>query len=155
MIKSRGPRTEPCGILWVSGEGDDLVFCPWMNWEQSDRYKWNNWRGMPETPVAARRSERMVWDIVSKVALRSRCIRMARRPESAARRRSFVIWLRAISVLWLGQKPDWKGSRRLFFDRWSISWEATVHSITIEIKNNWYDVSDRIGTQIIYLSSNI
>uniref|UniRef100_A0A3B3D5V5 C2H2-type domain-containing protein n=1 Tax=Oryzias melastigma TaxID=30732 RepID=A0A3B3D5V5_ORYME len=42
---------------------------------------------------------RMEWDIVSKAALRSRRMRMVMSPESAARRRSFVIFMRAVSVL--------------------------------------------------------
>ena len=37
MIESRGPRTEPCGTPCGSGEGDDLVFSPWINCEWSDR----------------------------------------------------------------------------------------------------------------------
>ena len=52
---------------------------------------------MPETPVPARRSRSMEWEMVSKAALRSRRMRMVRRPESAARRRLLVILIKAVS----------------------------------------------------------
>ena len=39
---------------------------------------------------------------------------MVSNPESAARRRLFVILTKAVSVLCLEQRPDWKGSWRLF-----------------------------------------
>ncbi len=35
---------------------------------------------------------------------------MENEPESAAVRRSLVIFMSAVSVLWQGRKPDWKGS---------------------------------------------
>lgn len=45
--------------------------------------------------------------MVLKAALR---MRIASKPESAAMRRSLVIFIRAVSVLWRGQKSDWKYS---------------------------------------------
>ena len=42
---------------------------------------------------------RMVWEMVSKAALRSRRMRIVKSPESAAMRRSLVILTRAVSVL--------------------------------------------------------
>ena len=51
----------------------------------------------------------MEWLIVSKAALWSRRMRMEREPESADRRMSFVTFKRAVSVLCLERKPDWKG----------------------------------------------
>lgn len=42
---------------------------------------------------------RMEWETVSKAAERSRRIKMLTWPESAAMRRSFVILMRAVSVL--------------------------------------------------------
>ena len=49
---------------------------------------------------SARWVRRMEWDTVSKAAERSRRIRMEMRPLSAAVRRSLVILMRAVSVLW-------------------------------------------------------
>ena len=43
---------------------------------------------------------RMVWETVSKAAERSRRMRMVTRPLSAAIRRSLVILIRAVSVLY-------------------------------------------------------
>ena len=51
-------------------------------------------------------SRRMLYEMVSKAALRSRRMRIVRCPESAAMRRSLVILTRAVSVLWRGRKPD-------------------------------------------------
>lgn len=48
----------------------------------------------------------MPWEIVSKVAIRSRRMRIVMSPESAANKRSFVIFPRAVSVLWNERKPD-------------------------------------------------
>ena len=53
---------------------------------------------------------RMVCEMVSNTALRSRRMRMESKPESAAVRRSMVISMRVVSVLWRGQKPDRKCS---------------------------------------------
>lgn len=44
-------------------------------------------------------------------------------------------WLfgwRAVSVLWWRQKPDWKSSKRLLFDRWWWSWLVTMRSMTFD-----------------------
>ena len=49
---------------------------------------------------------RMGCEMVSKAALRSRRMRMESEPESAAVKRSLVILIRAVSVLWPGRKPD-------------------------------------------------
>lgn len=57
-----------------------------------------------------RRERRMEWLMVSNAALRSRRMRMVRKPESAERSISFVTFSRAVSVLCLERKPDWKGS---------------------------------------------
>ena len=51
--------------------------------------------------------------MVSKAALRSRRMRMVSSPESDAMRRSLVILMSAVSVLWSGRKPDWNCSYRL------------------------------------------
>ena len=50
-------------------------------------------------PMEVRRSRRMLWEIVSKAAVRSRRMSIVRCPESAAIRRSLVIFARAVSVL--------------------------------------------------------
>ena len=71
----------------------------------------NQVRAVPVMPSEEwRRKMRMEWSIVPKAVLRSRRLRMEREPESAERRMSFVIFKRAVSVLCLEQKPDWKGS---------------------------------------------
>lgn len=49
----------------------------------------------------------MEWLILSKGVLR---MRMVRKPESAERIMSLVIFSRAVSVLCLERKPDLKGS---------------------------------------------
>ena len=52
----------------------------------------------------------MVWDIVSNAAERSRRIRILMCPECVAMKRSLVIFIRVVSVLWRALKPDGKGS---------------------------------------------
>ena len=81
-----------------------------------------------------KRSRSNGWEMVSKAAERSRRMRMVSKPSSAARRRSLVILARAVSVLWWGRKPDWKGSWRLFVFRWDWSWAATTLSRVLEMK---------------------
>ena len=54
----------------------------------------------------SRRDSRMAWLMVSNAAVRSRRMRMFRLPESEERRRSFVIFRRAVSVLCFDRKPD-------------------------------------------------
>ena len=71
----------------------------------------NQERAVPVMPREYwRRERRMEWLMVSKAALRSRRMRIVRRPESAERSRSLVIFSRAVSVLCFERKPDWKGS---------------------------------------------
>ena len=53
-----------------------------------------------------RRVMRMEWLIVSKAALRSRRMRMVRKPLSADMRISLVTFIRAVSVLCNDRKPD-------------------------------------------------
>lgn len=84
--------------------------------------------------MSARRSRSCGWEMVSNVALRSRSIRMVSSPESAARRRSSVIFTRADLVLCLGRKPDWNGSWRLFVLRWDCSCAETTLSRVLEMK---------------------
>lgn len=57
-------------------------------------------------PMEERRVRRTGCEMVSKAAVRSRRMRIDREPESAAVRRSFVILMSAVSVLWRGRKPD-------------------------------------------------
>ena len=70
-----------------------------MNCVRPERYDLNRSRGVSEMPIDANLSRRVVWEMVSKAALRSRRMRMDNSPESAAIRRSFVILRRAVSVL--------------------------------------------------------
>ncbi len=114
-MNKRGPNAEPWGTPWCNGDENDLMFFICTNCFLSERYELNHFRAVPVTPVPAKRSSKTGCDMVSKAALRSRRMRMERRPESAARRRSLVILTRAVSVLCLEQKPDWNGSNRLLF----------------------------------------
>lgn len=50
-------------------------------------------------------SMRMVWEMVSKTALKSRRMRFERKRESAAGRRSLAILIEVVSVLRRGRKP--------------------------------------------------
>ena len=70
-----------------------------MNCVRPERYDLNQSRGVSEMPIDANLSRRVVWEMVSKAALRSRRMRMDNSLESAAIRRSFVILRRAVSVL--------------------------------------------------------
>ena len=71
----------------------------------------NQERAVPVMPRECwRRERRMGWLMVSKAALRSRRMRMVRKPESTERSMSFVIFSRAVSVLCFERKPDWKRS---------------------------------------------
>ena len=64
-----------------------------------------------------RQEMRMEWLTVSKAALRSRRMRILREPVSEGSRRSLVTLRRAVSVLCLERKPDWKSSKRLLESR--------------------------------------
>ena len=68
---------------------------------------------VPSIPGSLSLVSRMLWLTVSKAALRSRRMRMLREPVSAEVRRSFRTLRRAVSVLWRGRKPDWRGSNWL------------------------------------------
>ena len=54
---------------------------------------------------------------MSKAALRSRRMRIFREPVSEDSRRSLVTLRRAVSVLCLERKPDWKSSKRSLVSR--------------------------------------
>lgn len=71
-----------------------------------ERYDENQSMGVDDRPMDASLWRRMEWEIVSKAALRSRRMRIDRSLESAAIRRSLVILIRAVSVLWWGWNPD-------------------------------------------------
>ena len=71
---------------------------------------------------------------VSNAALRSRRIRMELAPESADSSRSLVTLTRAVSVLCLVLKPDWKGSRRSWSLSCCCSWLETTRSRTLARK---------------------
>ena len=89
----------------------------------------NQFRTGPESPTQFLRVlMRILWSIVSKAALRSRSTKIVGRLESRLSLMSFVIFRRAVSVLWWGRKPDWNVSSILFVLRWLFSWERTVFS---------------------------
>ena len=71
------------------------------NCVRSERYEWMKERAESVRPRSSdRRLRRMLWEMVSKAAERSRRISVVMEPESAAMRRSLVILIRAVSVLW-------------------------------------------------------
>ena len=133
-MKRRGPRTEPWGTPVVTGEGSEEKDLSWINWVRSVRYEWNQRRGVWVMPIEESLWRRVRCEMVSNAALRSRRMRMESEPVSAAVRRSLVILIRAVSVLWRGRKPDWKGSYRLFRVRCAWSWEETIFSRILEMK---------------------
>lgn len=47
-----------------------------------------------------------------------RRISIESKPESPLLRRSLLIFMKAVSVLWQGWKSDWKSSCRELWDRW-------------------------------------
>lgn len=67
-------------------------------------------RAVSVMPIEESLFKRMECEMVSKAAVRSSRRRMESEPQSAERRRSFVILRRAVSVLWRGRKPDWNFS---------------------------------------------
>lgn len=73
---------------------------------RSDRYDENQDRAVLLMPIESKRLRRMLWEIVSKAAVRSRRMSIVSSPESAAIRRSLVTLTSAVSVLWSGRKPD-------------------------------------------------
>ena len=78
-----------------------------MNCFLSERYDDIQERAVPVKPRDDwRRVMRMEWDMVSKAALRSRRMRIERRPLSADLIMSFVTFMRAVSVLCDVRKPD-------------------------------------------------
>lgn len=85
MMNKSGPRTEPCGKPCRIGDGDDLVFLSCINSFLFEKYEMNHCNAVLVTPVPAKRSRTKIkCEIVSKVTLRSRRMRMEKRPESAA-----------------------------------------------------------------------
>lgn len=73
---------------------------------RSDRYDENQDRAVLLMPIESKRLRRMLWEIVSKAAVRSRRMSIVSSPESAAIKRSLVTLTSAVSVLWSGRKPD-------------------------------------------------
>ena len=80
------------------------------------RYERNQERTVPVRARSERRFRRMAWEMVSKAAERSRRMSRLMWPESAAIRRSFVILMRAVSVLWCFLYADCRISNSRFFD---------------------------------------
>ena len=117
-MKRRGPSTDPWGTPSGTAKHLDLLFLSWTKCCLSVRYDENQASAMPVIPMSGRRTRSSGWEMVSKAAARSRRTRVVSNPESAVRRRSFVILTKAVSVLCLERKPDWKGSWRLFESTW-------------------------------------
>ena len=123
-----GLSTEPCGTPWLTlVRTDDLLIC--TNWNQSDKYDWNQLRAVPLMLInCCSLCNKMWWSLVSNAALRSNRTRTDTNPWSEAIRRSFVTFAKAVSVLWLGLKPDWKSSYTLLSLTNSHSRLATTFS---------------------------
>ena len=100
-MKRIGPNTEPRGTpqerletceMWSLTMTDCVVFV---------REEENQESAVPEMPYMCWSLSRSIqWSIVSKAAERSKSVRRETLPESSARRMSFVILRRAVSVLW-------------------------------------------------------
>lgn len=71
-----------------------------------DKYDVSQFSDVLVMPMEARRSRRILCEIVSKAEVKSRRMSMVRRPESAAISRLLVTLIKAVSVLWKGRKPD-------------------------------------------------
>lgn len=70
---------------------------------KSGWYEINHLKSVSEKPICERPSVRMVSEMVSKAALRSRRMRTERSPESAAVRRSLKILVRAFLCCKVGR----------------------------------------------------
>ena len=86
-MKSRGPKTEPCGTPQFNRQTDDLSPQNTTAFVLSVRNDLIQWRMTPPMPKDdCRRWRRMSWSTVSNAALRSRSPTSETSPESAASR---------------------------------------------------------------------
>ena len=98
-----GPSTEPCGAPWLTlvCTDDSSLIC--TNWNQSEKYDWNQFRAVPLMLInCSSLCNKMSWSIVLNAALRSNRMRTDTNPWSEAIRRSLVTLAKAVSMLWLG-----------------------------------------------------
>lgn len=73
MVIRRGPDTEPWGTPWVTDTGVELYPMIVVNYFLLKRYNLNQERAAPMRPGDSdKQSRKIVWEIVSKAAERSR-----------------------------------------------------------------------------------
>ena len=135
---SRGPKTDPCGTPYFTGITSDGTSFRSTKWYRSDRYDLNHFNACPWIPIwFCRRSMRLLWSMVSNVALRSSKTSIEMQPWSQAKNKSFSILTSAVSVLWWGLKPDWNSSRMLFSCKNVHIWADTTFSNIFDIKRRF------------------
>ena len=98
-VKSKGPKTEPCGTAHDVGNMSEKQLPILMACCLSVRYEVNQLRAVPDMPYHVdRRVIRILWSMVSKVADRSSRVRAVTFPLSMLRLMSLCTFKRAVSV---------------------------------------------------------
>ena len=115
------PVTEPCGIQkWRKQLFEDI---PSMltTWEWPDKYDWNHCNAVPVTPTCIlnwKGEIRIAWFMVSRVALKSRRMRMTLLDLSREEKMSFQIFSKPVSLLCMGLYADWDEACTLWVFMW-------------------------------------
>ena len=98
-VKSKGPKTEPCGTPHDVGNMSEKQLPILMACCLSVRYEVNQLRAVPDMPYHVdRRVMRILWSMVSKAADRSSRVRAVTFPLSMLRLMSLCTFKRAVSV---------------------------------------------------------
>ena len=98
-VKSKGPKTEPCGTPHDVGNMSEKQLPVLMACCLSVRYEVNELRAVPDMPYHVdRRVMRILWSMVSKAADRSSRVRAVTFPLSMLRLMSLCTFKRAVSV---------------------------------------------------------
>ena len=98
-VKSKGPKTEPCGTPHDVGNMSEKQLHILMACCLSVRYEVNQLRAVPDMPYHVdRRVMRILWSMVSKAADRSSRVRAVTFPLSMLRLMSLCTFKRAVSV---------------------------------------------------------
>ena len=99
QVKSKGPKTEPCGTPHDVGNMSEKQLPILMAICLSVRYEVNQLRAVPDMPYHVdRRVMRILWSMVSKAADRSSRVRAVTFPLSMLRLMSLCTFKRAVSV---------------------------------------------------------
>ena len=98
-VKSKGPKTEPCGTPHDVGNMSEKQLPILMACCLLVRYEVNQLRAVPDMPYHVdRRVMRILWSMVSKAADRSSRVRAVTFPLSMLRLMSLCTFKRAVSV---------------------------------------------------------